>query len=95
MIAFFSPNIQLIYGLLFIRYRVNVYLISNLGQDLSENIEIDPFGEYGAKIPITILVFQIFCYGLLLLVCLNGCRGAPKTEPNIIEPEEDIFATPS
>ena len=95
MLAFFSPKIQLIFGLLFIRYRVNVYLISNLGLDLSENIEIDPFGEYGAKIPITILVFQIFFYGLLLLVCLKGCRGAPKAEPNVIEPEEDIFATPS
>ena len=57
MIAFFSPIIQLIYGLLFIRYRVNFYLISNLGQDLLKDNEIDPFGEYGAKIPLTILVF--------------------------------------
>jgi hypothetical protein len=47
-IGFFSPNLQLISGLLFIRYRVNLYLVNNLDQDTSESPQIGPFSEYGA-----------------------------------------------
>ena len=81
-IGILSPSVQLFVGLFKIMYRYPRYALQN-----EDNVTIappeayttvEPFGEYGAKLQLQILLIQTGVYALLLIIFICICKNEPK-----------------
>ena len=81
-IGIVSPSVQLFMGLFKTMYRYPRYALANEDDVTLAPVEthttVEPFGEYGAKLQLQILLIQTGVYALLLILFMRICKNEPK-----------------